>query len=131
MTLDLFSIRGQLLIDELEEICKEKIYLLSEKNIVNSAAHRYLQFCETAHITEKLFPLRKSCRSDTLRFAVLCHEMQGRESEEAVYYHTLLAPLQNDKEEELLLTLQTYLLDADASVKKTAEQLFIHRNTVK
>lgn len=131
LTLDLFSIRGQLLIDELEEICKEKIYLLSEKDIVSSAAHRYLQFCETAHITEKLFPLRKICRSDTLRFAVLCHEMQGRESEEAVYYHTLLAPLQNDKGEELLPTLQTYLLDADASVKKTAEQLFIHRNTVK
>ena len=131
LTLDLSKIKGQLLLDELTEICKEKIYLLRENDIINSAAHRYLQFCETSHMLEKIYPLRKVYRSDTLRFAVRCHEMQGSESEDAAYYRSLLAPLQNDKGEDLLPTLQTYLLDADASVKKTAEQLFIHRNTVK
>ena len=131
LTLDLSKIKGQLLLDELTEICKEKIYLLQENDITNSAAHRYLQFCETAHMLEKIYPLRKIYRSDALRFAVRCHEMQSGESEDAAYYRSLLAPLQNEKGEDLLPTLQTYLLDTDASVKKTAEQLFIHRNTVK
>lgn len=131
LSLDLSNIKGQLLLDELTGICKEKIYILSESDIIRCAGHRYLQFCETAYLTEKVFPFRKICRSDMLRFAVHCHGMKNQDTEDAAYYRTLLTPLLRDKGDDLLLTLQTYLFDADSSVKNTAERLFVHRNTVK
>ena len=68
---------------------------------------------------------------DTLRFAANSIKLQNSAPTDVSYYRTLLSPLDAEKSDDLLLTLQTYLFDADASVKRTAELLFLHRNTVK
>ena len=75
--------------------------------------------------------MRKIVMYDTLRFAANCIKPESAANADASYYRSLLSPLAAEKSDELLLTLQTYLFDADASVKRTAELLFLHRNTVK
>ncbi len=128
---NLTDTKGQLLIDELTEICKEKIYKFTEKNITKNASHIYLKMCEASPAIEEIFPRRKIIMYDTLRFAANCVNLQSAAPAEVSYYHSLLSPLDKEKSDDLLLTLQTYLFDADSSVKATAELLFLHRNTVK
>ncbi|MCI5533774.1 MAG: PucR family transcriptional regulator [Firmicutes bacterium] len=128
---DFTDTKGQLLIEELTEICKEKIYKFTEKNITKNAAHIYIEMRSASSAIEKIFPMRKIVMYDTLRFAANCIKLQNSAPTDVSYYRTLLSPLDAEKSDDLLLTLQTYLFDADASVKRTAELLFLHRNTVK
>ena len=54
------------------------------------------------------------------------------EGEEAVQQRlAVLAPIREQGEAELERTLQILLLDAGSSVARTAELLFLHKNTVK
>ena len=131
LSADLANTKGQLLIDELTGICSEKIYKFTGKNIIKHAAHIYLEICSASSAIEKIFPMRKIVMYDTLRFAANCIKPESAANADASYYRSLLSPLAAEKSDELLLTLQTYLFDADASVKRTAELLFLHRNTVK
>ena len=131
LSADLANTKGQLLIDELTGICSEKIYKFTEKNITKHAAHIYLEICSASSAIEKIFPMRKIVMYDTLHFAANCIKPESTANADASYYRSLLSPLAAEKSDELLLTLQTYLFDADASVKRTAELLFLHRNTVK
>lgn len=131
LALDLSGVKGQLLVDELSDACSDQLYVLSEKNIADSAHSYYLQFCNAANIIKSIYPRRKIIMADSLRFANHCICLQTSESQDAHYYKSLLEPLHKDKSDDLLLTLQTYLLDSDSSAKLTAENLFIHRNTVK
>lgn len=131
LTLDLSGVKGRLLVDELSNACSSQLYVLSEKNIADSACSYYLQFCKAANIIQLIYPERKIIMADSLRFANHCIDLQIGDSRDAQYYKSLLAPLHKDKGDDLLLTLQTYLLDSDSSAKHTAENLFIHRNTVK
>lgn len=128
---DLTDTRGQLLLDELTETCKGKIYQFPRKNITKDAAYIYLKMCETSQAVEKVFPMRKIITYDVIRFIASCMELKSAASPDLSYYQSLLSGLDTEKGDDLLLTLQTYLFDADASVKATAELLFIHRNTVK
>lgn len=128
---ELKDTKGQLLMDELTGMCKEKIYKFAAQDITRSAARIYLKLCEASPIIEKIFPMRKIIMYDTLHFAASCIKLQNAVSADASYYRSLLSPLAAEKSDDLLLTLQTYLFDADASVKRTAELLFLHRNTVK
>ncbi len=75
------------------------------------------------------------CRRYTLQeldFARGCRDTVGR-GEEAV--RQTLAPLDSLRTHregaELIRTLGVYLLDADRSVTRTAQALFLHKNTVK
>ncbi len=44
----------------------------------------------------------------------------------------MLQPLKERRDgEEIIRTLQTYILDEDSSITNTAEVLFVHKNTVK
>lgn len=131
LSLDFADAKGYLLIEELSEVCQKKIYRITQKNIIKNAAPIYLSICETAQMIEKIFPTRKFIGYDTLHFAMNCIRLQNNDSSDLSYYQSLLSPLAAEKSDDLLLTLQTYLFDADSSVKETAEKLYLHRNTVK
>lgn len=102
---------------------------LSE-NLPDNAAGFYTKYCSTIRIAKTIYPRKRIFRSSDIHFservqrAILSFESEDR------YFSDLLRPILQDKEEGLLLTLSTYLLDANSEVKKTAELLYIHRNTV-
>lgn len=67
-----------------------------------------------------------------LEFAALCRK-RINEGESAALQRTLpLSALQSDREyQDLLHTACVYLLDCDSSVTRTAEALYLHKNTIK
>lgn len=67
-----------------------------------------------------------------IRFAKRCHEIVGQgEKALAEAFHPLRSLQEAHEAEALLETLEVYLLDADSSVARCAEILFLHKNTVK
>ncbi len=82
--------------------------------------------------TKKLFPQRGSfCQGET-EFAQSCRELIDRGELAVQRCLEVLRNLQTNNEEwPLLDTLSAYLLDGEASVTRTAELLYLHKNTVK
>lgn len=67
-----------------------------------------------------------------MTFAHTCRETVERGEKAVQQTLAPLAILRSRREEaELVRTLQVYLLDGGCSVTKTAERLFLHKNTVK
>ncbi len=92
----------------------------------------YLLTLENLENVKKIFPHRKLLRLGDLEFAADCRKRIG-EGEAAAVHRTLpLSALQGDREYRALLhTACVYLLDCDCSVTRTAELLYLHKNTVK
>lgn len=132
LSLDLESAKGQLLIDDIMKIAVGKVYLLSNPAIVSGLRHCYLSYSRLCTMIDKIFPSKKIIKYETLRFAELCDKIVhlAPDSDEKKYYQQLLRPIADFGDEDLLRTLQVYFFEADFSVKKTAELLFVHRNTV-
>ena len=67
-----------------------------------------------------------------LEYAKSCWDLVEEGEEKLRNYKRYLSALEGCSEEwDAVRTLSVYLLDADMSVTKTAEKLFIHKNTVK
>lgn len=102
---------------------------LSE-NLRDNAVGFYTKYCATIETARTIYPRRQIFRSNDIHFServqqfILSFEASDR------YFSDLLHPIIHDQEEGLMLTLSTYLLDTNSEVKKTAELLYIHRNTV-
>lgn len=80
----------------------------------------------------KIFPRKKVLSYGDLLLGKGCRDMIEEKTEEYRICRNILRPLLDDPDgEELLRTLAVYYLDTDGQVKATAEQLFLHRNTVK
>ncbi len=79
----------------------------------------------------KIWPGKRWYTVQEVEFAQSCRAMI-EEGEEAVQQRlAVLAPIREEGEAELERTLQILLLDAGSSVARTAELLFLHKNTVK
>lgn len=132
LSLDLESAKGQLLIEDITKIAIGKVYLLSNPGIVSGLRHCYQSYSRLCSMIDKIFPSKKIIKYETLRFAELCDKIVhlAPDSDEKKYYQQLLRPIADFGDEDLLRTLQVYFFEADFSVKKTAELLFVHRNTV-
>lgn len=132
LSLDLEGAKGQLLIEDITKIAVGKVYLLSKPAIVSELRRCYLSYSRHYPMIDKIFPSKEIIKYETLRFAELCDKIVhlNPDADEKKYYRQLLRPIADFGDEELLRTLQVYLFDADFSVKKTAELLFVHRNTV-
>ena len=79
----------------------------------------------------KIWPGKRWYTVQEVEFAQSCRVMI-EEGEEAVQQRlAVLAPIREGGEAELERTLQILLLDAGSSVARTAELLFLHKNTVK
>ena len=100
----------------------------------NTAQVREAYLCcqEYREDARRIFPTRAVLALGDLTFARDCRRLI--QSGEAALDQCLarLRPVQTDNEEmDLAGTLAVFLLDGEASVTRTAERLFLHKNTVK
>lgn len=80
----------------------------------------------------KIFPHKKELSYGDLLLGKACRDMMEERTEEYRICRNILLPLLQEPDgDELLHTLAVYYLDADGQVKTTADQLYLHRNTVK
>lgn len=91
----------------------------------------YLLYSEYIPHVVEIFPYKRKISYGDLMFAKHCFDMAAEKNEDYRVCHNILKPLlESDAGSELLSTLAVYYLDADCEVKKTAQLLYIHRNTV-
>lgn len=104
--------------------------LFSNIDVATQVRQFYISYTEQIDAAKKIYPYKVFFNNSEIDFAGKCSALitsldGGREK-----YLRMLSPIIEDAEQDLLLTLTTYFLDADAEVKRTAELLYVHRNTV-
>lgn len=92
----------------------------------------YLLILENLEDAKRIFPHKQIFLQGELELAAKSRKRIS-EGEAATLHRTMqLSTLQSDREyPELLNTVCTYLLDCDSSVTRTAQMLFLHKNTIK
>ena len=97
-----------------------------------SCRRAYLLTLDNLDDAKRIYPHKKMFLQGELEFAALCRK-RINEGESAALQRTLpLSALQSDREyQDLLHTACVYLLDCDSSVTRTAEALYLHKNTIK
>lgn len=92
----------------------------------------FLAHHENLENVRKIWPGKGCCTLPEIRFAARCHKIieQG-ETVLADALHPLRVLQQAHEADALQQTLEVYLLDADSSVTRCAELLYLHKNTVK
>ena len=98
----------------------------------SSCRSAYLLAQEHLASLKRIFPRRRCFLLGDLEFAASCTKSISQGENVAVRQTLPLAALQADGESSLLLdTVCTYLLDCNGSITRTAELLFLHKNTIK
>lgn len=127
-------------LSNLENLQKELIHKVPQNFIfvyfpitsVNDIRESYAAFTASYRDMHKIFPLRQSFSSMDVYFAKECRESISHGEITLQQSLNSLNSLRNEREFlEFNKTLTTYLLDANCCSTTTAEQLFIHKNTVK
>jgi len=102
--------------------------------LINTADVRraFLQIKDHTNEAKYIWPARQAYSLEELEFAAQCCSTIDR-GEDALYFAMKPVKLLESftEDNELLKTLCVYLLDADSSVSRCAELLFVHKNTVK
>lgn len=129
------STRDNILFDEfllkLNKIEEAHFYtIFTRLNTIEDTRISYLKYCNSIGIVRSIYPLRTFFTSDEIDFSYKCRDIIHSLHNEKKRLLDLLSPIIADNGEGLLQTLTTYLLDADSETKKTAELLFVHRNTI-
>ncbi len=104
--------------------------VLQTLHLTEDAPHFYQLFCQYMGAVRQIYPQKRSFSYSDLLFAKKVSHVLTSIDFDNHYYLDLLNPIVEDAESELLPTLLTYLLDSGGEVKKTAEMLYVHRNTV-
>lgn len=104
--------------------------LFSNIGSASQVRHLYISYTEHIETAMKIYPRKSFFNKSEIDFAGKCRAVISSLDGETEKYLQMLSPLIGETDEELLLTLTTYFLDADAEVKKTAELLYVHRNTI-
>ena len=65
-----------------------------------------------------------------LEFAGACRQILDA-GEKAILEKTACLKGLEEQDEELYKTLETFLLDADSNIARTADLLYVHKNTIK
>ncbi len=113
---------------------KGKGYLVRCHHLADTSDVRKAFLLIREHLADagRIWPKKRCYTLPEMDFAAQCRRLP-EEGEEAV--EAAMMPLALLEEEgegiQLVHTLCTWLLDADGSTARCAEQLFIHRNTVK
>ncbi len=127
----------ELLVNEVLSYCHSKkpgITITRCTNLVDTTTVRNAYLCNWEYISSahKLFPHLSYFHYSHISFAKECS--QAIQEGEIFLKSKLssLEPLQKKQDnQDLLNTLTVFLLDAHCSVQKTADILFLHKNTVK
>lgn len=97
-----------------------------------SCRRAYLLTLENIEDARRIFPQKKVFLQGELELAAFCRRQINEGEAIAIRRIKPLEALQSDREyQDLLYTACIYLLDCDSSVTRTAEELFLHQNTIK
>ena len=113
-----------------------KVSLTLCSDLQNTAEVReaYMMIIEYFESARVIYPHKRIITIEEVRFACRCR-MVINQGEKAVARQLLpLRPLRGDdakQEKELVITLETYLLDAQTNVQLAGRLLFLHKNTIK
>ena len=103
-------------------------------NLQTTAEVREAYLCYEEYLADakKIFPKRQWFTLGDIKFAKQCHETVDHGENYVNTMITTLAALHaSDDDWNPIDTLSVYLLDADMSVTRAAELLYVHKNTVK
>ncbi|MDO4547991.1 MAG: PucR family transcriptional regulator ligand-binding domain-containing protein [Clostridia bacterium] len=117
------------MLDALDAALDESCTITAFSNLKDTAAVRraYLDNAEYIGDARRAFPGKRRFSGEDIAFVKQCRSMT-RKGEIAL--GDALNQF-NRLDQEQKLTVATYLLDAELSVSKTADVLFVHKNTVK
>lgn len=90
----------------------------------------YLLCTEYAEDAGCIYPCRHILTGSELEFAGACRQTLDQ-GEKAILEKTACLKGLEEQDAELYRTLETFLLDADSNIARTAELLYLHKNTVK
>ena len=97
-----------------------------------SCRRAYLLTLDNLADAKRIFPHKKLFLQGELELAASCRKRISEGEAAALQRILPLSVLQSDEEyQDLLYTACVYLLDCDSSVTRTAEQLYLHKNTIK
>lgn len=125
---------SELLLEKLEGNDRGGTVLTMCSHLKDTAAVRkaYLANRQYLNDARKIYPSRRIFGMPEIRFAGECREMIGMGEEEVARRLGAIEGLYQAADgAELCRTLGVYLLDAGAGVTRTAELLYLHKNTVK
>lgn len=116
------------------EMLKEEVSLSRCSALQTTKDVRRAYLCHQKYFenAKKIYPERKCLSFGDLEYTKMCCELI-EQGEDAISRHKeYLKELQASSTEwDAVKTLAVYLLDADGSVTRTAENLYLHKNTVK
>lgn len=110
---------------------QEKLTFTYMKNIdlVKQFRNIYYMYCNHGAAMKKIYPKKRAFEKNNLDFASHCCDIiASADRSHSLYLEKLMELREQDA--DVLDTLMVYLLDTDSQIKETAEQLFLHRNTV-
>lgn len=101
-------------------------------NTTDEVRRAFLEHQNYLEDARQIFPGKRVFQLSEISFARQCREILEK-GEASIWQETaILAPIMKDREyNELWRTLSVYLLDAQSGVTRTAEMLYVHKNTVK
>ncbi|MHC5550222.1 PucR family transcriptional regulator ligand-binding domain-containing protein [Carnobacterium maltaromaticum] len=120
--------------DELMEFGNYKFYRQLEKFNFDESRRQKQAYSEHRNYFEIIFPHKQIYTSLDLDFIEKCSEIiegEKQNLDDFLYPIALLLDEKEERRDELLLTLQTLLLDTDLIVNKAANLLDVHKGTVK
>ncbi|WP_273327435.1 PucR family transcriptional regulator [Vallitalea guaymasensis] len=123
------------LLYELEDF-EEKIILVSNFALENTREVRsaYIMCSNYLQQARCIYPNKCSITLQELQFAKKCQDVIDKGEDSIKETLHLLSPIEKSGKEqrkELYTTLEIFMLDSGLNVSKTAEKLFLHKNTIK
>ena len=108
-------------------------WLILGQNLATTADVRraYLTMCACQADALRIWPGRRWFSLEQMAFTAACREILEKGEAETQQRLAVLPWLREGTETDLFGTLCVYYLDAGSSLSKTAEQLYVHKNTVK
>lgn len=104
--------------------------ILQTSKLLEDVPHFYHLLCHCMESAKKIYPQKDIFTYSDLLFTQKVLSIFTSLDFDSHYYLDLLNSIVDDDEADLLPTLLIYLLDSGGEVKRTAEMLYVHRNTV-
>lgn len=93
----------------------------------------YITICDYMEAGRIVYPSQPWLPLQKIQYAKECQKLinMGEEKVEEILSILTIQSAEKLQQDELLQTLCVYLLDADMSMQRTSELLFLHKNTIK
>ena len=109
-----------------EAVVDTVIFLFDNINDIKDFGHNYRLVSESKKALFTIFPQKNLIFPPHLRFSLQCKDLLYN----YIPITTILDPMISNDHYEIIETLATFMLDADFEVKRAAEIMYVHRNTI-